>query len=442
MVLLHLRRFPRAPSALVGAVTLAGLTILAIGWPSPAAAEWKGTVTTREGVRQVINPAEPAEAPSDLLLRELWRLGEKVGDPESLGLVNAAFADREGNICLLDSESGELRIYGPAGRRVRTIQASVGTPGGLQLASDACLLPDGRFALLQPSPPRLELFRPDGTSAGLVTPELPDAPLPDSSRTMLSLLGVQASGPNLVLSCFRETWVPRERRLHRVQLLGLFGPAGDPIRSLWSAAEEVDLRRDALIRERGSVLYQGRWTAGPDGSVYAAPDLYGYQVDVLDPLGQLRMVIDREYRSLARTPQELDRVRVLFAAFAGGVPPDRVEVEPAHADIQNLQVMPDGALWVLSSWGRHRAPSGSLGVYDVFDPEGRFMRQAVLRGEGNPAEDGVWVLGDRVIVVRNLTAAAMARVGVGASDPSSAPPRVFVVCYAMPSSSGAAPGRR
>ena len=50
-------------------------------------------------------------------------------------------------------------------------------------------------------------------------------------------------------------------------------------------------------------------------------------------------------------------------------------------DIESLLPRPDGTLWVLTSRGRQGRPEGSVGVFDVFDAEGRFRHQLDLRAD-------------------------------------------------------------
>jgi hypothetical protein len=257
---------------------------------------------------------------------------------------------------------------------------------------------------------------------------VPDLPPADSARSTISLVGARSLGEQWVFDCLVETVFPRGARLLRTHLLGVFGRGGYLERRLMGTENESWIDAGVKIEEREAVRYQGRWTTGPDSLIYAAPDMQGYRILVMDTNGGLRRVVSREYASVPRTSEEYARVKGLFDAFAGNVSRAEAEVELVHADIQDLQVARDGTLWVLSSEGRFRAPAGVLGVYDVFDPEGRFVRQVALHGVGDPSEDGIWLLEDRVIVARGIRSAALARLQGGSG--SAAPPGVDVVCYA------------
>lgn len=378
-------------------------------------------------VPQVLNPVTPAEGRIEVTLRELWRLDGAGADPGPAGLVSAAFLDGDGNVCLLDPDRSELRVYDGSGKRVRTIRPGEDVAAIFRSASGACALEPQGYGLLQAYPPVLLRFGPNGESAGTLVPRLPDLPPPDSARTTITLVGARARGADLTLDCLLEIASPRAHTLQRTHFLGIFGRSGSLARRLLGAEDVTPLDESVVIKEREAVRYQGRWTTGPDGAVYAAPELYPYRIHVFDPTGGLRRVISREYTSLSRTPEEYARVQQLFEAFVRNVPRASVVIEHTHADIQDLQVARDGTVWVLSSEGRFRAPAGVLGVYDVFEPGGRFVRQVAFHGEGDPIADGVWLLEDRVIVARGTAAAVLARLEGGAGGET---PGLTVICYA------------
>jgi len=375
-----------------------------------------------------LNPATPLEGRTDVTLRQLWRVGGPGAGAGSIGIVSDAFLDHAGNVCLLDVDRGVLDVFDAAGKRVRTIQPGDNAGARFHAASGACALEPEGYCLLQAYPPALLRYGPTGLSAGSVVPVLPDLPRPDSARSTISLVSARSLGESWVFDCLVEIAVPRGSRLIRRHLLGVFGRGGYLERRLLGTESESRLDGEVTIEEREAVRYQGRWTTGPGNLIYAAPDLDRYRIQVMSMDGGLYRLISREYTSVPRTSEEYARVKSLFDAFAGNVPRAQAEIELTHADIQGLQVAGDGTLWVLSSEGRFRAPPGVLGVYDVFDAEGRFVRQVALHGEGNPSEDGVWLLGDRVIVARGIRAAALARLQGGTEGAS--PPSVEVICYA------------
>jgi hypothetical protein len=72
-----------------------------------------------------------------------------------------------------------------------------------------------------------------------------------------------------------------------------------------------------------------------------------------------------------------------------------------------------------------------VGVFDVFDAEGRFVRQVALQGEGDPLEDGYFFVGDRFFVVTGFLDAAMAAQGAALEEDEEEPLPMEVICYRL-----------
>ena len=96
----------------------------------------------------------------------------------------------------------------------------------------------------------------------------------------------------------------------------------------------------------------------------------------------------------------------------------------------------DGSIWVLSSRGSRDRPSGSLGIFDVYDAEGRFVREVTLMGQGNPREDAYFFDADRVYVVTGFLNAAIAAQGGGtveSEEEEEEPTPMEIICYRIDS---------
>ena len=107
---------------------------------------------------------------------------------------------------------------------------------------------------------------------------------------------------------------------------------------------------------------------------------------------------------------ELDYVRrltlrFLFDAIARG----EVQIEPVIATMQRgLRVHPDGTIWVMTTRGTRDREPGVMATFDVFSPEGEFVRQMVVHGEGDPRHDGVFLLAnDRAVIVKGFVDAGL-----------------------------------
>jgi hypothetical protein len=292
------------------------------------------------------------------------------------------------------------------------------------MAGGACALPDGGYAMVQSFPGKLLLFQPDGTPAGTIVPQMGAS----EGQSFLVVIGARAAGSNMALACMNQIFNQAEMKMRREHLLGVFDRQGGLVHKILSASDDIDLSQGFKMSERSTNRYQGRWTTAPDGTIYSAPDIYGYEIHVYDSQGREKAVFGRDYQTVTRTAEEKKTIEELYAGFMRNAPNVTFTVEDAHPDIQDVAIGPDGNLWVLTSQGKYRTPPGVIGIYDVFSPEGRFLRQVSLRGEANPKEDEITLAGDRVIVVRNFLSAVRAfagsvakEAGAGQAEAASSP---------------------
>ena len=65
------------------------------------------------------------------------------------------------------------------------------------------------------------------------------------------------------------------------------------------------------------------------------------------------------------------------------------------------------------SWGREE---GTLASIDVYDDKGRYVQRIKLVADGDPIEDGLFFLGNRMYRVTDLFSAAMASLGGGTEE--------------------------
>jgi hypothetical protein len=187
---------------------------------------------------------------------------------------------------------------------------------------------------------------------------------------------------------------------------------------------------NAIIDEKIWSTFDRRWDVGKDGRVYAVIQFPDYEIVVWDRDGNVEKVITREFERLKREQAEIDRIHGIFEAFTRQAPGAQVRVSDFDQDVQTVHPRDDGTLWVMSSRGLRKRPEGSLGAFDVFDGDGRFLREVTLMGEGDPLQDGYFFVGDRLYVVTGFLDAAMAAqggAGEGAEDEEAKP--MAVICY-------------
>ena len=124
--------------------------------------------------------------------------------------------------------------------------------------------------------------------------------------------------------------------------------------------------------------------------------------------------------------------RIQIRSGAGRIEPE-FDISDRERDVRWFAVTDDGHLWVLSSRGGRDLPRGVVGRFDVFDPQGRYLQQVTLNGDGNFEEDRFALVGDRFFVVKQFAAAARAMSGAESADAEGDTPAVpmSVLCYRL-----------
>ena len=110
-----------------------------------------------------------------------------------------------------------------------------------------------------------------------------------------------------------------------------------------------------------------------------------------------------------------------------------VKITDMTKDVETIYVREDGSVWVLNSNGMRDNPDGTVGVFDVFDDKGRFLREVTLVGEGDPELDGYYFVKDRLYIVTDLLQAAISLQSGGQSFDigDEEPEPMSVICYQL-----------
>jgi hypothetical protein len=402
---------------------VAACVLSAAGAGLAAAGEWKGQVAQKDGVSYVMNPNEPMEAPVTIQLEENWRIGgDTDSEDEFFGVISRVATDKSGNIYLLDSQLNEVKVFGPDGSYVNTIGREGEGPGEFRRPQDMFFLPDGNLGVLQLAPGRIVMLTPGGEPAGdypLAPKEAGDTPI---------LIGGRLMGDHLVLVLNENNL--QEGKIDITRCLAMFDSEGKEVKRLHEEVRTMEFA-SSIIDEKVWSTFDRRWDAGNDGTVYAVTQFPDYEIKVWNKDGSLKHVIARAYPHLKRDQAEIDRVRGIFEAFTRQVPNAQIKVSEFDQDIASLHPRDDGTLWVLSADGSRKQPKGSLGVFDVFSREGRFVRRITLMGEGDPMQDGYFFVGDRLYVVTGFLDAAMAAQGGGSEDSEGEADPMAVISYQL-----------
>ncbi len=366
---------------------------------------WAADETVIDGVVHVRNGAAPENGVETRRMAELWRAGG--GEDEALfGVINQALADESGNLYLLDVQLCQVFVYSPDGRLLRTIGREGEGPGEFRRPTDLLLLPGHKLGVVQAMPSKIIVFDIGGTPSG-------DIAVGGSQATSGpgALEDVQARGEHLIAA--GRQMLRGETGFDRVLFLASFNPDGsEKLRFFESRGPDTVTQRKFVERDEYSVGHGG-YALGRDGTVYVAKERNRYAIFVYSPGGTLERVIEREFRPWKRTAEEKGQVGEGMLVMINGqrVALD-VEAEDDDPCIIDMRVADNGELWVLSGRGTREQPTGILRTYDVFDPQGHFVRQVAFAGEGDRESDRFYVVSaDRAILVKGFRDAVRAHIG-------------------------------
>jgi hypothetical protein len=154
----------RGSAAVLAAAALAG-ALAACG--SGTADD--GAVVLREvaGDTTIVRTSGVGPWGGDAILTEEVRIGVLEGaEAYTFGRINALTVDDDGAIYVLDSQTLNVRVYGPEGAHLRTFGRSGGGPGELKQPSGMAFLPDGRLAVRDFGNTRINLYGRSGDVLG------------------------------------------------------------------------------------------------------------------------------------------------------------------------------------------------------------------------------------------------------------------------------------
>lgn len=391
---------------------------------SPALADdWKGETKTEAGIIHIMNPATGTEDPVTIELEELWRVGgDTDNEDEFFGVIGRVTTDKDGNVYLLDSQLSEVKVFSADGEYLRTLGREGEGPGEFRRPTDMFFLPDGNLGVLQVAPGRIIMFTADGDPVG-------DYPLPQSEEGETPILiNGQLMGENLCL-VLNENKVG-EGHVDITRCLAMIDGEGNEVTRMHEEVRRFEFA-NALIEEKVWNTFDRRWAIGADGSLYAVTQFADYAVDVWGTDGVKKAVISREFDRRARNEEEIQEVYSIFEAFTRNAPNATIKVSDFDQDIASIYPRADGTLWVINSRGQNEMPEGSLGIFDVFNSEGHFVREVTVMAEGDPQQDGYFFVGDRLYVVTGFLDAAMSAAGGGSDDgeeEDEAEP-MAIICY-------------
>jgi hypothetical protein len=306
---------------------------------------------TRDGdVKVVKNPSEPdavSGQPSRLSLREDLCIGRDPGDMEYVFAdLRSIQVDDEGDIIALDWKDNLVKVFDSRGRHIRSFGKHGQGPGELQSPGRLYLQGGKRIAIMDGGNSRYALY----SKAGECQKEF-----------------------NMGQYRVFRTIPDSQGRVYGDQLI--FDPTPGiqllKISPDFSTAEVVVEFKYGTARGTLDVIFD-RLTYG----VFADDRFYWarsskYQIHILDPEGrEIRRVI-KDYDPVRVTSEDKDKLAKEYM----GVEKDRI---PGEFPPLSYVLADDlGRLYVRT----YEKDDPGAGIYDVFDPEGRFFTRLALPEE-------------------------------------------------------------
>jgi hypothetical protein len=288
-------------------------------------------------------------------LIEQWHIDYEKPDV-LVGSLLCAVSDDSGLIYLLDYQLSRVLVTTAEGEFVRALGREGEGPGEFRHPTDLCMLPDGIVCVLQGFPANMVYLRPDDTPAGSMIPMSNDegvftgvlVRIRRGGRALVvagAFMDAKAM-PRMTMSFFISSRDGEGKEAHRYRNRDHIFSRDD-----WDELKEDDAHNCFAV--------------DAEGRVWIAPTWDRYLIEFHDRQGSAVRTIEREYQSLARPDSMLqswrDRGRQAHAEYV---------VAEHHRDIQELVLLEDGSLLVLTSRGRYAPPDGIARVYDRYDADG------------------------------------------------------------------------
>lgn len=353
---------------------------------------WTGDNNTNNSISTIENPGDPIEPLRMIHCEELWRVGgdDEVADAP-LGFITDIEIDREGQMYLLDSSFSCIHIFDPTGHWLRSIGRQGDGPGEFTRAEKFLILPKGDFGVLQPMSAKV---------IGLTRDGLPAPNVEFRGDEGIKIIGlIDAVSDQVIVDLTEQVRKGKERFM--VETLATYDRKGNPQRVI---LERMIAQADqgVVVDADGNGSFGGFWCVSADGRIFVSRRPHEYQIEVFNLAGVLQKIIQRQYATVRLSKDELadenERVERLRRMTRGsGI---TFEVDPDKRDIVAMYPRPTGDLWVSTSRGDLDRVEGTLGLFDVFDINGRYVRQVSPQVDYNPERDNFELIGDRLFIFK------------------------------------------
>jgi hypothetical protein len=308
---------------------------------------------TVDGIKVLINPDYPRDGRVTYNLVEEVSIGEETGPEEYL--LNRPFdlkIDDQGNFYIYDARDCHILVYDDSGKYVRTIGRKGKGPGEFESLVYFDFLSDGRVFVNDGMNQRISIFDKEGNP-------LRDFRLEGSYRGML----IDSSDRVYLQKSSQKKEVELTSEFQEMQMItGVYSM--DSNGQNMTHLVDIEVETVKMKAMEGGTLWVGGsrderfvWALNPMGKLYIGFSKT-YQISVLSEDGTVEFRFGREYMPVANEEHEKDpRVPEFYPAFN-----------------PNMLIDGEGSCWI-----RQFTPADFEGyLYDIFNPEGIFIKQAVL----------------------------------------------------------------
>lgn len=347
-------------------------------------------------------PGCPPAAEHDrrIELREIWRTGDD--DSEAFfGLAIQAMATDSGGVAVLDHQRAMIFLFSRDGRLTGEIDLSGAGPGSVAAPVKMIRLVDGRIALAQMFPAKIEILDMDWQYERTVN-LFADAL---SRHAFGFLYDIVEYGEGFLVVAETVQELPLQssyvrRRINVVTTLSFEGVMGEP---LYSRTRENDWLAYRYVEDEEYLITFRQIAARPAGDVFLVTSRNGYEVKVFGRDGREHPILTRDYQAVARTEQEIRFHAADFLAQAAHSRNPEIVVSSTEPDIESLDYTAAGELRVTTSRSYRSDEPEVFCRYDVFDADGRFLRHddVILVGEDRSGRL-FWLDDGRVVLITGL----------------------------------------
>jgi len=370
-------------------------------------------------IPRTIDDDGPAQGVQPLALREIWRVG---GENEDVifGRITDLTMHPDGNIYLLDNQLCQVVVISADGEHLRDISREGDGPGELRQPTGLAFLADDIIGVGVGFPGKLVTLRLDGTPIGTEYPV--GEPADGNVAVMISLNYVDgvlaATGGSIAFVGDGESYTDR--------FLSVKDASPGGFHRILEITTPIDPTGRIFV-EANNYYIDASWALGPGGRIYAPMKRDKYEISEFDTAGKLVRVFGRQYNPRKRTQAEKDRVTPLINP---GTPATRDWTISDHDPcVTRIMVNPDdGGIWVLTPHGHEDQPEDILETWDVFAPDGEYLRQVPVP-LGHEMDEGTCNLvgNSRMVVIRGTDSAFDG----GEDDGETEIEPLEVICYEM-----------